>query len=222
MTKKQIRDRITKAFQQYFGSSGRPVSSLLPTIVTAGKLYEAYILGIVAEHLTRDEGYNLTLKNGNQIALKSSPGPINRSYPMIEVRRSGSCVAEIWTDVEFLSLSASRSGGTGMNRGDYHELDIMMVDAGQNGRPAHDRVWLGVECKNTGYNKGLLKEILGVRRELSYLQDPKSTRFRRWPRSSVPADPNSCLLVYATDKAVLEYQDPGQVFGIDFIHQDFQ
>jgi hypothetical protein len=97
-----------------------------------------------------------------------------------------------------------------------------MVDTGLSGRPSHDRIWLGVECKNTGYNKGLLKEILGIRREMSYLHNSKSTRFRHWPRSSVPADPSSCLLVYSTDQAVLDYQDPGQVFGIDFVHQDFQ
>jgi hypothetical protein len=222
VTKQQIRDRITKAFQQYFGSSGMPVTNLLPTAVTAGKLYEAYVLGIIAERLTLDEGYNLTLKNGNQVALKSSPGPINRTYPVIEVRNGSTGVAEIWTDVEFLSLSASLRGAVGSTRGDYHELDILMVDTGLSGRPSHDRIWLGVECKNTGYNKGLLKEILGIRREMSYLQNARSTRFRRWPRSFVPADPSSCLLVYSTDQAVLDYQDPGRIFGIDFVHQDFQ
>jgi hypothetical protein len=33
------------------------------------------------------------------------------------------------------------------------------------------------------------------------------------------ADPSSCLVVYATDAAVLEYPAPGDVFGIDFVHE---
>lgn len=221
MTKNQIRQRIIKAFQNYFLLSGPTVTSLLPATVTAGKLYEAYVLGIVAERLTLDEGFTIKLTNGRQVALKSSPGPINRSYPVLEVRKNGLCVAEIWTDVEFLSLSASRRARTTSSLGDYHELDILVVEPHLSDRPAHDKIWLGVECKNTGYNKDLLKQILGVRREMCYLQDPRLTRFRAWPRALVPADPNSCLLVYSTDKAILNYKEPGDVFGIDFVHKDF-
>ena len=98
-------------------------------------------------------------------------------------------------------------------------MDLLIVEPGQQGRPPHDTVWLGVECKNTGYEKGLLKEILGIRRELSLLTDEKSTKFSSWSRSSVPADPPSCLLVYATDAGVLDYAAPGTVFGIDFVHE---
>ena len=82
----------------------------------------------------------------------------------------------------------------------------------------NDELWLGIECKNTGYQKGLLKEILGIRRELSLLSNSKLTRFRVWPRTTVPADPASCLLVYSTDANVSDYAAPGEVFGIDFIY----
>lgn len=105
-------------------------------------------------------------------------------------------------------------------KGEYHELDIAVVDPDLTGRPRNDRVWLGAECKNTGYHKGLLKEVLGIRRELSLLTDPKQTRFRTWPRAVVPCDPASCLLVYATDSTVKEYSRPGEVFGIDFCHEE--
>ena len=93
------------------------------------------------------------------------------------------------------------------------------MEPGQQGRPRHDSVWLGVECKNTGYQKGLLKEILGIRRELSLLSDNRSTKFSSWPRSLVPADPASCLLVYSTDADVMDYSAPGTVFGIDFVYE---
>jgi hypothetical protein len=133
---------------------------------------------------------------------------------------SGRCVAEMWTDIEFISLSYSRRRGGPPERGEYHELDIAVVEPGLEGRPPHDCIWLAVECKNTGYHKGLLKEILGIRRELSYLQESRSTRFRTWPRATVPAEPASCLVVFSTDPAVLLYSRPGDVFGIDFRHEE--
>src|SRR5207248_2691578 len=122
-------------------------------------------------------------------------------------------------DVEFVAMSyARRAQGASLSRGDYHELDIVVVPAGIGGRPAHDELWLGVECKNTGYTKDLLRSILGVRRELSLLSHPRATRFSTWPRTAVPADPASCLLVYSSDAAVSSFADPGEVFGIDFVH----
>jgi hypothetical protein len=65
----------------------------------------------------------------------------------------------------------------------------------------------------------LLREILGVLRELSFLHVPVPTRFVKWPRSNVPADPPSSLPVFCTDASVSNYADPGDVFGIDFIHE---
>ena len=205
MTRDEIYSQLESAFRRYCGVPSAVTQGLVPPSVSAGKLYEAHVLSLVVEKLVTREGYDLTLVGGTKIQLKSAPGPINRNYPRIELRRSGVCVAELWTDVEFLSMShASRLSGT-LTKGDYHELDLLIVERGQQGRPRHDTVWLGVECKNTGYEKGLLKEILGIRRELSLLTAGKSTKFASWPRSSVPADPPSCLIVYATDASVLDY-----------------
>jgi hypothetical protein len=76
---------------------------------------------------------------------------------------------------------------------------------------------LGVECKNRGYTKSLLKEILGVRRELSLLTDVSvSTQFNTWPEAAIRADPPSCLLVYSSDNAVKYYKSPGDLFSIRF------
>jgi len=219
MTRNEIQQQLRKIFKDYLGASSTATQGLVPQTVSAGKLYEAYVLSRVVERLAIDEGYSLTLVGGTKIQLKSSPGPINRSYPRIELRSSGSCVAELWTDVEFLSLSYCTGGAVTLTKGDFHELDILIVNSGLTGRPRYDQLWLGIECKNTGYEKGLLKEILGIRRELSLLSGPKSTRFGVWPRTAVPADPASCLLVYSTDKDVADYSSPGAVFGIDFIYE---
>lgn len=220
MNRRDVEQRITGMFQRYLAATRSRARSLVPSTLTAGKLYEAYALGLVARELTVQESFQLILTGAPYLALKSAPGPINPSYPHVELHRGGSHVASLWTDVEFLSLSYSMGaqGGT-PDLGDYHELDLLVTEPGASARPSPAEIWLGVECKNTGYTKALLKEILGIRRELSLLQDPKPTKFNRWPRRSVPAQPPVCLLVYATDPKVSSYSSPGTFFGIDFFHE---
>jgi hypothetical protein len=219
MTVAEIQAEIGSIFSTHLGATQAVSQTLVPSTVTSGKLYEAYVLSVLIERLAIDEGFSFVLVNGTNIKFKSSPGPINRNYPCIEMRKNNSLVAELWTDVEFLSLSFSNRQAVATTNGDYHELDIVVVPPGLSGRPRHDEVWLGVECKNTTYGKSLLKEILGVRRELSYLSPNMPTNFTVWPRSYVPASPASCLLVYANDSKVLNYSAPGSVFGIDFFHE---
>jgi hypothetical protein len=218
MTRDEIQQELRRVFGEYLGASPATIGTLVPETVLAGKLYEAYVLSLLVEKLVEYDNYSLTLVGGPKIQLKSSPGPINRKYPHIELRYHGNFVAELWTDVEFLSLSYCKSQTAATTKGDYHELDILIVEVGVTGRPKYDQVWLGVECKNTGYQKGLLKEILGIRRELSLLSGPTRTKFF-WPRETVPATPPSCLLVYSTDEKVMDYSAPGEYFGIDFFHE---
>ena len=191
MTMEEVRNRIVAAFRA-FTTAEHPsqYAALLSSSAGAGKLYEAFILAKVAEKLVTQEGMSLTLVNSNNIALKSAPGRINRSYPRIDATRQGQTVAELWTDVEFLSLSywADRTSRPPA-RGDYHELDILMVQPGLSDRPRHDQIQLGVECKSSGYGKKLLKEILGIRRELSLLAHPP--KLRRSPRGPVQPCPQT-------------------------------
>jgi hypothetical protein len=219
MTRRQIHKKLKDAFRRYLGVSSTTTQGLVPQTVSAGKLYEAHVLSLVVERLVNAEGYSLVLVGGKKLQLKSAPGPINRMYPRIELRRNGNCVAELWTDVEFMSLSYCKGGASVAAKGDYHELDVIIVDPGLTGRPRCDAIWLGIECKNTGYEKNLLKEILGIRRELSFVDHQQPTKFRAWPRTMVPASPASCLMVYATDGDVKDYATPGQMFGIDFVHE---
>lgn len=220
MTKGEVKRRITKMLRRHMTAAEPASFDMLPKKLTAGKLYEAYVLAMVSRELVKSEGYSLRLVNDEFLPLQSTPLPINRSRPRVELR-DNKCRAEMWTDVEFLSLSYSMRGGGPPEPGEYHELDIAVVEPGLNGRPPHDKIWLAVECKNTGYNKGLLKEILGIRRELSLLYDPpQTTAFQKWPRDRVPAKPPSCLVVYCTDQSVMDYARPGETFGIDFRHEE--
>ena len=220
MNKDAVKRRIEKAIQNYATAQSLNEFDLVPQSLTSGKLYEAHVLSIVIEKLATEEYFQITLKNSKFISLKSSPGPINRSYPYFQLERDQSVVAELWTDIEFKSLSYDkRHTDRPIQRGDYHELDIVVTDSRVECRPQHSQIWLGVECKNTRFKKGFLREILGIRRELSLLGPPGKTRFSRWPRTCVPADPNSCLMVYSTDAGVTNYDSPGGLYGIDFCHE---
>ena len=222
MNKQKAKRKIEAVLRKFVAASSRSAySSVIPAAMTAGKLYEAHVLSRLIEALATHEGYAVRLINSTFLPLKSAPGPINRSYAYFELRRSGTLRAEIWTDVEFLSLSCDKRGMRySPDRGDYHELDNIVSSAGLFGRPRHSDIWLGVECKNTAtYGKNLLKEILGIRRELSLLTNEQATRFTSWPRRTVPADPPSCLMVYTTDSSVASYSGPGETFGIDFVYE---
>jgi len=220
-TANQIKSDITNAFNRHISVPTGSLFQPIPKTLTAGKLYEAYILAILAQELTSKEGFDLVLSEGREIRLRSSPGPIDRRFPFIEVLNplTIAIIAEIWTDIEFLTLSYVIRNSPKIEKGDYHELDIIMVDPEINDRPHFTNLWLGVECKNTPYKKSLLKEILGVRREMSLLAAPNATRFQVFPRSEVPANPPSCLIVYSSSSKVDGYTTPGEIFGIDFFYK---
>lgn len=218
MDLQEAKDLVIEAFQTELSISSAAAEALLPSSLTAGKIYEAFVLAETCRHLSVFESCTLKLVNGTKLVLKTSHGPINKKYPWIEVSKDGNVIGELFTDIEFLSLSYSHLPIGPPTLGDYHELDIALVAQGASGRPRHDQLLLAIECKNTVYNKGLLKEILGVRREMSLLADLTTTGFDLWPATKVPADPPSCLVVYSTSGEISKYAAPGKVFGIDFFH----
>ena len=219
--KYKVTCQIEDTIRQYANLGSPRAYSLVPHSFTLGRLYEAHVLALVVRDLAMKEGITVTLINSKYVTLKSGPGPINRNYPHFSLHRHHKKVAELWTDVEFTTLSYSR-GKTPQRppqSGEYHELDILVTDAGASKRPRHDQVWLAIEYKNTRYTKKLLREILGVRRELSLFSDRVNTKFSHWPRTQVRAAPPSCLMVYSTDSEVHRYSKPGDLYGIDFVYE---
>lgn len=219
MNKAALKAKITAALRKGIKASTTELHNLIPASLTAGKIYEAYVLGLVCQQLRSKEGLKLTLIGSKRVTLKSSPGPINQNYPHIRVTKDNQHVANIWTDIEFTALSAAHAATSASSYGQYHEADIAVVAINCHSRPYPTEVHLLVECKNTGYQKNLLREILGIRRELSFLAHPQATFFSTWPRPQVPAEPPACICVYSTDPSVSNYSAPGQFFGIDFYHQ---
>lgn len=219
MTTPQLKRRIEYAIKRYAHAANSKSYSLVPLTVQAGKLYEAHVLSLVLQRLSQDEGFSIFLVNSSFITLKTGHGPINRRYPRFDLFRNGTKAAELWTDIEFISLSyAARAVSRSPDAGEFHELDLVVVDPNITGHPRHDQIWLAVECKDTNYGKNLLREILGIRRELSCLTQSTATRFSTWPRPHVMARPPSCLMVYSTSVAIASYTSPGELFGIDFVH----
>jgi hypothetical protein len=212
-----VKQRIDAIMRGYERAAEMVHVNVFAAKVSAGKVYEAWVLCEILTRLRIDEGCSIGLRGPATLSLKSSPGPINRAYSYFEVA-TGREVLEVWTDVEFLTMSHASRGATWRSRGDFHELDIVAVPEGADRYPAHDQIRIGVECKHTRYRKELLRAILGVRRELSWLVADQPTRFVTWPAAAVPASPPSCLLVYCSDPGIAKYDTPGETFGIAFNH----
>jgi hypothetical protein len=225
MTPKQTANAINK-ITRIFNSTLGPASGLQASLVgmVASKLYEAKVLAELLNQLAAS-GYRFRVING-AVCLKAAPGPINTSYSYIEVLRNKVHVANIWTDVEFVGLSSFILAGLPRPsaRGEYHELDILVCDTDAVTRPRSDQVFIGVEAKHWAHMpKKLLREILGVRRELSFVRSsvshPKITaRSLKNLRRSNPAS----HLVFAYSKVypsgsgpVTEWAVPAKEFEID-------
>lgn len=180
----------------------------------------------MCKELATKESFTLRLSHGNLVKLKSSPSPINKTYPHIELKRgTGSgVVAEMWTDVEFIGLSYNRQKhgpSSQANRSHYHELDILVTDKNlpDGSRPQHSEIWMGVECKYRNFSKGFLKEIFGVRRQMSYIDSTHyNTKFQNWPDDTVTERPASCLLLYCRDSKINKYTEAPKQFDIHMVH----
>lgn len=51
MNASQIKAKITRAFNRYMAAPGRKIFDAIPKSLTDGKLYEAYVMGLVAKGL---------------------------------------------------------------------------------------------------------------------------------------------------------------------------
>jgi hypothetical protein len=217
---------ITAVFSAVLGPSSGLQASLAGMV--ASKLYEAKVLASVLDSLS-NAGYTFSVVNG-AMSLKASPGPINAGYAYIKIHCGHVHIANLWTDVEFVGLSSSQLAMLSVPSasGEYHELDILICDPSKTaGRPNAGQVYLGVEAKHwAGIPKKLLREILGVRRELSFvggssgspaIQDPQLLQIQR-------SHPESHLIfafstVYPVGKGpVADWKVPAEQFEVNLWH----
>jgi hypothetical protein len=222
MTQAQIRNiksRITSVLQTHAHVAPAQSATLLPIRGLQGKLYEAHVLATICQGLVSVEGLRASLVNNGSLRLKQKGGPINRQYPYFKFFRNKALFGELFTDIEFTSLSHHLNGAAHISNGDYHELDIALLQPNCAGRPSYNQVLLAAECKNTSIKKSIIREVLGFRRELSfYSQHPNSTQFAFWPTSTTNSNPNSVHMLYCSHQRVNRYLQNCLRFGILLVH----
>jgi hypothetical protein len=129
---------------------------------------------------------------------------------------AGNPMGEVWTSVEFESLSWDRSGGAAGKapRQARHELDVSLLEPGSGERPAHSQVYAGISCKDVRTStKENVREALGLRRETAFLRDPQPS-LAPWLVPWVPAEPGAPILLVSSDVGVRKYASPVDAMGV--------
>lgn len=210
---------IEALFAQY--RTAQPTDQALLQALTDGKLYELYVLADTVERLSA-RGFSLSFPF-TTLNFKASPGMIKASDPHFVVQAPDPAAPQmgLYVDIEFDTLGHHQTGATDNSR--RHEIDIVLTVA-TSGYPAHDEIVLGIECKAVAnFGKGLIKEALGIRRELSLLSPPQSSALTTMggaPAVDVPANPPSEYWLSFIDPKGLNYADSPAVFGIVLRHLD--
>ena len=182
-----------------------------------GKLYELYVLAHLVENLAA-RGFKMHFK-GKNLAFKGAPGKIKLTDPHFEVISPNSNQVDLWifVDIEFETLG-HHYGGVPMDDSCRHELDIVVVSA-TPAYPTYAHILLGVECKTVPkVQKHLIKEALGVRRELSMIANAKEsllTMRGAVPKVFVNDDTPSEFWFAHIDPSAWRYEASPSAFGID-------
>ena len=216
----QAEREIKDFFQQYNRLVGKSYSRL-----TKGKIYELYCLSRVIEWLKDEYGFSISIHSQSQsIDFKASPGKIDRNKSFF-IARAPRGIFEIHTDIEIMALGAINQlhrSQIYQDRSAYHEIDIVVIHRDLSRRPRYDELILGVECKaDAHFRKSILKQVLGIRRELSLLTPELPSLLaeavgRNSPR--IPACPGSEYWLAYVDPKGGHYQFSPSFFGIEFRH----
>src|ERR1700730_2938868 len=210
-------NEITNIFAAY--KTIQPADMQLLQALKDGKLYELYVLSHVVEDLCT-RGFHLTFV-GSSLRFKSSPGKLKTSDPHFEIVSQTAQPQRLWlfVDIEFQTLGSAEVGAS--DNSCRHEIDIVVVNV-RTGYPTHAQIALGVECKAVAnFSKSIVKEVLGVRRELSLLSQPQSSVLSQHggkPSINVPANPPSEYWLAYIDSHGDAYKESPAAFGVEFKH----
>ena len=194
-----------------------------------GKLYELYVLCRVLTDL-KDRGFVLRFVGSaapkgtaaarhSTLKFKASPGMIKMADSHFEIDCPDDTAAQhyLFVDIEFDTLGSSINGATDLSR--RHELDIIVTPA-TGGYPTWAEIVLAVECKAVAnFDKGIIKEVLGVRRELSLVRGEVLSSLSVLAGDSdkvVPAFPPFEFVLAFIDPRGDNYAQSPMSFGIEF------
>ena len=185
-----------------------------------GKLYELYILARLLRHLRR-RGFRLR-HVGNDIRFKQAPGKLYVSDPHFVLESRGGAKLWLFVDIEFQTLGHRMRARQG-DLSALHELDLVVLrDVVDGSNPAYDQVLLAVECKsNAVFEKSIVREALGLRRELSLLAHPVVSDLSHIAGTRnvcVAAEPASEFWLAFIDSRGRRYKQSPAAFGIALRH----
>lgn len=218
-----------KAITGYFAKHSACMKATL-TKSTGGKIYELFCLAKTLEWLRSTYGVHIRLIHGTTVNFKASPGNIDRSRSYFVISK-GRQYLELHTDIQVRTLGASLIKGW-VGKSGYHEIDLVLIDPSvpDGDMPQHDQLILGVECKSHAkFEKGIVKQVLGIRRELSFLCRPTVSNLecifgpvmhRTGQSPEVKANPASLYWVTYVDPRGDDYKISPSSFSIEFKHWD--
>lgn len=227
-TSEDMKKRLRRAFRNHLGVDRLTASQLLTSAKLQDKAYElAALIEVMAQLKSFRPNLTFTLIHGTSVVFRAKGGPIERTqWPYIQIDDGAQTVGELWVDIECLAISAGNSAKAlrGYLYGSCHELDIVLVYPNTDGRPLPHEILLGVEAKHREFNKALLKELLGVRREMTMRSSPNSYKpdtWFVWWATELPAWPASGLVAFCSSATVNNYSDPADFWGIRMQHLPF-
>lgn len=183
-----------------------------------GKLYETQVLWQVLDWMAGD-GYAIQHIppdpwNPSNMVLPAKPSSANKQKFSYFSATKGPQQLEVWTSLQFLTLSYSRLPTPpvpAQTHAALHELDVAVFRGPiQVKYPRHDQLIFGASCKATDFKKDYLRELLGLRRETALLRDDDTTS-APWfvppvlSPADVAADPPAPVALFCIDLSVLNY-----------------
>ena len=212
---KEAKDKVDELIADY--QSVVDPSDDCPVDTAKGRMYELVVLSYLVEHLTT-RGFRFQF-HGKVLELKEKPGLIKNTDPYFEGTHlvSGAKI-RIYTDIQVLGLGCLNSGNRDLSA--HHEVDLVVVEDGVTGRPTPHELLLGVECKSGAFGKSVIKEVLGVKRELSLLQSKVRSKLSRLARDveRVPSSPAIEFWLAHYDPKGDQYKIGPEFFGIQLRH----
>jgi hypothetical protein len=173
--------------------------------MTRDKLYEMLVLARILRAFRRAHPKGSIIhqppskggKPSEVIVASKPPWPIASGSRFDLLDAAGTNLGEVWTSVEFESLSWDRCGGAPGKapREARHELDVCVLEPKSGERPAHFQVYAGISCKDVRMSsKENVREALGLRRT-ALRRLPSVPSHTPWLVQSVPTPCSPIFLV---------------------------
>jgi hypothetical protein len=188
-----------------------------------GKAYELKTALKILSDLRAQGGFRIACNPRNANHLTFAGSPCQRSagrFDFIEVWKGAECF-ELWISLQFTTLSHDLGGRSRASTlSDHHEIDVGIYAALPPGVvPSFENVVLAVSCKSGKFSKAHVREALGLRRELGYLDQGGAPCPIQWLSVNVvPSSPPSPLFLISQASASGTYSRSLEKLGLYVRH----